>query len=153
MNRRKVPEDPLEWPVYFPPTDPVKKFFIGLRWLGPDLSFFEELRHLQAARTIVHMSSWPTNEERDIALRMGKHFQRSIGWKTEYFLPNDRFCVVAYGPWFQSMDGDDLFEDAVVGIRKELRADLPDDFWRQTYEWNLQEVVCEILKKKIETTH
>jgi hypothetical protein len=136
----KRPDEPLTWPSHFPPTDPVKKFFVGLRWLGPDLSFFKELCDQQAARTTTLMASWPTHEEREIALLMGKRFQHSIGWKTEVFLPQDDFRVIAYGPRFQSMDGDVLFEDSLDEIKKDLRTDLPDHIWQQIAERAFQDV-------------
>ena len=97
------------------------------------------------------MDSWPTNEEREIALVMGNHFRRSIGWKTEFFLPQDRFCVIAYGPRFQSMDGYDLFEDSVERIETDLRMGLSSDFWARTTEWSFYEVVREVLMKKEST--
>ena len=101
------------------------------------------------------MASWPTNEEREIALVMGKQFQRSIGWKSEFFLPQDHLHVIANGPRFQSMDGDDLFENSLDGIKKDLRIELPDDFWQQIAErafqdaeWTFWDVVGMLLKKK-----
>jgi len=146
----KRPEDPLEWPAHFPPTDPVKKFFIGIRWLGPDLGFFRELRDQQAARTITLMAFWQSDDERSIALLMGKHFRRSIDWKTGVFLPQDRFCVIAYGPRFQSMGEDDFFEESLVGIHKDLGMELPDTFWQQVIESSFQDVVRAVLKKRKE---
>ena len=147
----KRPEDPLEWPSHFPPTDAVKKFFIGVRWLGPDLRFFRELCDQQAARTTTLMAAWPTVEERAIALLMGRHFRHSIGWKSEVFLPYDRVCVIAYGPRFVTMDND-FFEESLVGIRKDLCMDLPDAFWQQTVEWCFQDVVRAVLKRQEEVT-
>jgi hypothetical protein len=151
----KRPDEPLFWPAHYPPTDPVKKFFIGIRWLGPDLSFFKELRDQQAARVNGLMACWPTNEEHEVALIMGKHFQRSIGWKTPFFLPNDRFIVIAYGPRFQSMDAYVEFEESVADIKKDLQMDSSDGIWQQIAELafqdaerTFQDVVRILLKKK-----
>ena len=46
------------------------------------------------------------------------------------------------------MDGDALFEDSLVGIKKDLCLDLPDAFWQQTADWNFQDFVRELLKKR-----
>ena len=143
----KRPEEPLVWPAHFPPTEPVKKFFIGLRWLGPDLRFFKDLRKQQAGRIADHMAVWPTDEERDMALLMGKHFRHSIAWRTEFFLPPDHFKVIAYGPRFQSMD-DMLFEEASLGIETDIGLKLADAFWQETIGWSFEDVVKAVIKKR-----
>jgi len=143
----KKPDEPLEWSEHFPPTDPVKKFFIGVRWLGPDLSFFKELRNQQAGRTLDNMSVWPISEERDLALLMGKHFQSSIKWPTRFFLPDDRFYAIAHGPKFVTVDGDVFFEEALLGIEKEMGVKLPDSFWRQTADWKFRDVIQAMVKE------
>jgi hypothetical protein len=53
-----APEIPSVWPDDFPPTDPVKKFFYGIRWLGPDISFFKGLRRQQALRNEKLLSTY-----------------------------------------------------------------------------------------------
>lgn len=143
------PEDPLRWPSHFPPTDPVKKFFIGVRWLGPDLHFFKEIRDQQAKRTQALMACWQTDEERKLARLVGKHFQESIGWKTDVFLPLDAFHVIAYGPRFQSID-DLLFAEAVLRIEKEIVMTLPISFWQQVMCETFGDVVRAMLQKQRE---
>ena len=115
----KEPEEPLVWPDDYPPTDPLKKFFLGIRWLGPDLKFFNELCQQQAGRIEENMAMWSTTAEHQTALMMGRHFRRACGWRTDFFLPDDRFSVVVYGPRFQTLETAFL-EEATAGIEKEL---------------------------------
>ena len=147
MNR---PEEPLEWPGHFPPTDPVKKFFIGVRWLGPDLRFFKDLKEQQAERMEDHMTLWHTTEERQMAALLGRHLSRACGWKTSVFLPEDRMHVIVYGTRFQTMD-DLLFEEAVRAIERELALELTDEFWRKSAGMSFGEVVREIIRKRNKT--
>ena len=141
----REPQEALVWPDDFPPTNAVKKFFIGIRWLGPDLGFFKELRIQQAGRTNRDMDVWPTPAERQAALMMGNHFHRACGWKAEFFLPEDRLCVIGYGPRFQTMDAFDGFEEAIAGIEKELGTAFGDDFWRKSVDLTFGEVVRQIV--------
>lgn len=139
----------MQWPAHFPPTDPVKKFFIGVRWLGPDLHFFRELRDQQAQRTNVLMVAWTTAAERELASLLGRHFRDLIGWRSNIFLPEDRFQVIAYGPRFQSMDNL-LFEEALLGIEKDMGMKFEDAFWQQTVDWTFGQVVRAMLERQKE---
>jgi hypothetical protein len=141
----KTPEEPIEWPPHYPPSDGVKKFFIGVRWLGPDLGFFKELREQQARRTVAHMVVWPTEEERDIALLMGKHFSRWLRWRSPYFLPDDKLCTIAGGPCFDTDAMD--FLAALDEIEKELGTTLGDQFWKDSVSLSLHDVVSAFLTK------
>ncbi len=40
----------LQIPEHFPPKAAWKRFFIGVRWLGPDLSFFKAMKTEQGQR-------------------------------------------------------------------------------------------------------
>jgi hypothetical protein len=50
--------DPLVFPPHFPPTTRWKRFFQGVRWLGPDLTFFKMLKRQQANRLQNQMEVW-----------------------------------------------------------------------------------------------
>jgi hypothetical protein len=137
-------EEPLKWPSYFPPTNRLQRFFIGLRWLGPDLSFFRELREQQAGRDEGLMAAWTDLEEREIALEMGRCFRDWLGWPSACFLPGDHFQVIAYGPRFQSTK--DLgFDGAARTIEKRLGRTLPPEFWEQRMDSQFKDVVTAVL--------
>ena len=57
----------LVFPEHFPPATRWKKFFIGVRWLGPDLSFFKDLKAQQAARSADSMHAWGGGMRQQIA--------------------------------------------------------------------------------------
>lgn len=139
------PEDPLRWPEDYPPTDPIKKFFIGIPFLGPDLSFFKALGKQQAARTIEHMAAWTIGEERAMALHVGRHISYAIGWKKEFFLPDDHFNAIGYGPRYKGHCDDLGFELAIELIEKDLGLTLPDEFWMQSWQLIFREVVSALI--------
>ena len=131
-----TPDRTLQWPSHFPPRNRWKQFFIGVRWLGPDLSFFKNLRELQEKRRAEALSAWLEGEQRDVAFVMGKAFQTELGWPTPYFLPADNFHVIAYGPRFQSID--DLgFSSAAAKIERQLQRQFPKTFWKQCVHQNM----------------
>ena len=57
----------IHFPDHFPPNTWMKKFFIGVRWLGPDLSFFKDIKILQANRTECMMDIWGDVRRKDMA--------------------------------------------------------------------------------------
>ena len=79
--------DPLVFPPHFPPTTRCKKFFLGVRWLGPDLSFFKKLKRQQADRVQGQMEVWGSGKRREIAEQLSQGFKREVGWPTSVFLP------------------------------------------------------------------
>ncbi len=122
--------DTLKWPAHFPPTGRRERFFIGVRWLGPDLSFFKGLRQLQSQRDERSLTAWPEGERRNAAIVIGRALQIAVRWPTPYFLPGDSLNTAAYGPRFQSID--DLGWDiALVAVAEELRREVPKGFWQQ----------------------
>lgn len=136
-----APEAPLRWPDSFPPRTRREQFFLGVRWLGPDLSFFDDLRRSQAARTLELFSASWAEPERTNALAVGTLIQRHIGWRTPYFLPRDAFAVIAYGPRFQSMD-DLLFASFADAIDDEIGPPgISDEIWSQLLTGDFSEVV------------
>lgn len=88
-------------------------------------------------------------DERQMALLMGRHFHHAVGWRREFFLPADRFQVIAYGPRFQTVD--DLgFEQAIFRIEKELGIEFEAEFWQRSFDLTFAEVVKNVLKRKTE---
>ena len=120
--------DPLVFPPHFPPTTRWEKFFIGVRWLGPDLSFCKKLKQQQAERRQVQMEVWGSGRRREIAEQLARGFKKEVRWPTAVFLPDDSFQVMCNGPSFGMLD--DLGSIAVImqfeeyyGIR------IPNSFW------------------------
>lgn len=123
-----MPEQPLQYPAHYPPTDRRKRFFIGVRWLGPDLSFFPALKARQAARSSALMDTWGGGSRQHCAERVGRIFAEQLHWRTPVFLPEDRMNVVLGGPSFDGTDTLDAWA-AVRVVEEEIRVRFPDAFW------------------------
>lgn len=106
-------KDILEFPPHFPPTDKWKKFFIGIRWLGPDLSFFKTLKELQARRTAADMSQWGGGERQTLAEKISQILHEQLGWRSAVFIPQDVAIVAFHGPRFDFSDPEAAFDDIV----------------------------------------
>jgi hypothetical protein len=121
--------DPLVFPPHFPPTTRWEKFFIGVRWLGPDFSFFKELKRQQAERTKEQMEVWGSGRRREIAEQLGQGFMKEVRWPTSVFLPDDSFAVMCNGPAFGMLD--DFGSVAVIQqFEKRNAIRIPDSFWQ-----------------------
>jgi hypothetical protein len=122
---------PLRWPPEFPPRNGWSRFFLGIRWLGPDVSFFRRLQEQQAARGPEVMTAWPTDDEREAALVLGRLLEKHVGWPTPYFLPDDSFAVVAYGPKLVEMDSP--FDDFKTALEAEVGTNMPSSSWDSSF--------------------
>src|SRR5574337_1388714 len=101
-----LPDDPLRYPSHYPPTERWQRFFIGVRWLGPDLSFFKQLEAQQGSRSSRLLDCWGGGDRASVAAEVGIIFARRLRWSSPYFLPGDNVAVIAGGPRFASIDGD-----------------------------------------------
>lgn len=120
---------PLRYPDHYPPTERWKKFFIGVRVLGPDLSFFPALEAQQAARTAIVLEAWGGGTRQENAAVVGAIFARRLGWCSPYFLPADALAVILGGPAFDRTDSKDAF-DAINEVEEQLGVSLPKALWR-----------------------
>jgi hypothetical protein len=120
----------LAFPPHFPPTDRWKKFFIGVRWLGPDLSFFRELKRTQAKRRTDCMSAWGTGIRKELAETMSEVLAQQLGWKSPYFIPEDEVVVVFHGPCFDFTDPESAFEAVLELLQSRFGITRPEEFWR-----------------------
>jgi hypothetical protein len=145
----KSPNEPLEYPAHYLSTDRWKKFFIGIRGLGPDLSFFRGLKEQQAARSADCMLAWSTDQELKIASIFGFVFQQYLRWETPFFLPEDRLNAIIGGPEFRSLDCGEV-EDALAEFEERLSKRLPKDFWQNTKAATLGQLVSEVTVAKID---
>ena len=138
---------PLEYPSHYPPTDRWKRFFIGVRWLGPDLSFFKQLRSQQGARVPGCMTGWGGGDRQALAAHVSSIFAKQLRWPCPYFLPNDKLAVIAGGPEFRSID--DLGADEAVGeIEEHLGITMGAAFWQAAASGTLGELVDQLLVAK-----
>jgi hypothetical protein len=119
----------LIFPHHFPPKTRWKKFFVGLRWLGPDLSFFDELKAQQAARSLDDMCLWGGGTRQEIAEFVSQEIAFRQRWKTAYFLPQDSLFVALNGPRYKEMD-DFIHEDVIDLVNERYGIDLPETYWR-----------------------
>jgi hypothetical protein len=118
---------PLSYPPTFPPTSKCKRFFLGVRWLGPDLNFLDEIKAQQAARDPSAMDCWPVSARHE-AFETGRILARHLHWPTPYFIPGDRVDVILGGPEFSSID--DLgAEEAVAALEQHFGVTMGDPFW------------------------
>jgi hypothetical protein len=110
------------------------------------LSFFKELREVQACRDGASLVTWPEGPHRDAAILIGRALQMALNWPTAYFLPGDRFNAVAYGPRFRSLD-DGGWDMAALAIEGQLSRRVPDRFWQQCSDQDISlgEVVAALV--------
>ena len=139
-------DKPLQYPSHYPPMDRWQRFFIGVRWLGPDLSFFKELAAQQRSRSPDLLDSWGGGERQLIAAQIGAILARRLGWPTPYFLPADNLVVVAGGPRFNTIDGDLDVEDAIGEIQEALGVAMPRAFWQGAGPLTLAELVDRLVE-------
>ena len=139
---------PLVYPDHYPPTGWRERFFIGVRWLGPDLSFFKNLRATQASRTSASMHSWGGGPRQELATVMGAIFARRLRWPTAFFLPNDIVCVIAGGPSFGMLANDPDVLDAIGEIEEQIGVKMPRQFWQGASLSPLGSVVDQLLAAK-----
>jgi hypothetical protein len=125
--------DALVFPEHFPPKTRWKKFFIGVRWLGPDLSFFRELKARQAARHPEAMHAWGGGLRQEIAERISRTLADRLRWKSTVFLPQDLIIVAFHGPRFDSLD-DFIHEEILELVNDEYAAALPRGYWADKNE-------------------
>lgn len=135
----------LQFPDYFPPKDRWGKFFLGVRWLGPDLSFFKKLKIQQATRSMEDFSQWGCASRQQLAQVISKVLSRELGWKSEVFLPEDAVAAVFHGPRFDFCDSDSAFEKVVEALYKEFGIRVADSFWHDKAALTLGHLVDELL--------
>jgi hypothetical protein len=134
------PTDPLVFPPGFPPTNRREKFFIGVRWLGSDLSFFKKLKQQQAERTQEQMDVWGSGRRREVAEQLARGFRKEVRWPSPVFLPTDSFSVMCNGPSFGIID--DLGSVAVIKqFEKAYDIRVSNAFWGSLEHTTFGEVV------------
>lgn len=122
------PDEPLQYPSHYPPTGRWKRFFLGVRWIGPDLSFFKALRSNQASRASSSMDAWGGGDRQALAAAVGVVLSRHCRWPAPYFLPGDSLLVIAGGPSFAAIDDADI-EDAIRAMEDIADVKLETAFW------------------------
>lgn len=137
---------PLIYPPHYPPTDRWKRFFLGVRWLGPDLSFFGDLRATQASRTAQSIDAWGGGDRQALAITVCAAFSRHLRWPTPYFLPTDSVAVIAGGPKFTNFDE---AEDVVDEIEERMGVKLGDSFWSAAGSGTLGQLVDRLLSATV----
>jgi hypothetical protein len=122
------PGQPLQYPPHFPPTTRRKRFFLGVRGVGPDMSFLKELRASQGSRTTESMSEWGGGERQALAVAVGSIFAKYCNWLSPHFLPGDSVAVIAGGSTFGWLDETDV-GDAIGAIEELVGVKMPQGFW------------------------
>ena len=135
----------LQFPKHFPPTDPWKKFFIGVRWLGPDLSFFKELKTLQGQRSSAEMAAWRGGQRQRLAEAISRILARRLGWKSEVLLPQDSATVAFHGPRFDFNDPESAFEEVLEVLNRDFGLSVPAAFWVEHGHSSLGDVIDGLL--------
>src|SRR6185437_2757811 len=134
------PSEPLQYPTHFPPTGRWKRFFIGVRWLGPDTSFFSNLRAAQNARSLESMSVWGGVDRQALASALGLVFAKHCNWPSPYFLPEDNVSVIAGGSTFGWLHETDIGE-AISAIEEIVGAKMAPAFWEASGSDTLGQLV------------
>ncbi len=140
--------EPLSYPEHYPPTDSWKKFFLGVRWLGPDLSFFKRLRAQQASRATEQRNDWGNGVRKQIADTISIILQKRLSWPSVVFLPQDQFEVICHGPRFDMLD-DFALEEAIEEIEIQFNIIIPKSFWEGLEKASFGEVVDKIVELQI----
>lgn len=137
--------DVLAYPPHYPPRQRWARFFVGVRWLGPDLSFFPVLKSLQGQRSAQEMDQWGGGARQRIATVVGAAFARQLQWPCPWFLPGDSVEVIFGGPRFASMDGRQDIANALGEIQHALGVALPRSYWANAGVRTLAEVVDQLM--------
>lgn len=80
------------------PKSPIRKFFMGISWIDPNVRNFREMGRIQAQRTREDMDCWEYPEEKELALAAGYVLMRCARWQKPYFFPGDSWGVMWLGP-------------------------------------------------------
>lgn len=139
------PAAPLRYPPGYPPSGGRARFFIGVRWLGPDLSFFARLSAQQRARRAALLDLWGGGARQRVAGAIGAILARRLRWPGPCFLPDDAFAVVCGGPRFGTLGIEYDVDDAIGEIQEQLGIAMPACFWERTVTQTLGEVVDALL--------
>ena len=139
--------DALQYPNHFPPTTRWKKFFIGVRWLGPDLSFFKDLKTQQAARHRDEMRVWGGGARQEFAELLARTLSQRLGWKSTVFFPQDSLAVVCNGPRFDFID-DFALEKAMLILKKAHGVTVPRSFWNGKERCSFGDFIDELVELK-----
>lgn len=142
--------DALSFPGYYPPKTRWKKFFIGVRWLGPDLAFFKDLKAQQAARRSEIMDAWGGGLRQELAELIARELSRGLGWKTAVFLPEDSLAVAINGPRFATIENP-VFEDILLRLAKTRRIALPRDYWASRDDMRFGDFIDDLVASSIAT--
>ena len=137
----------LKFPEHYPPTDRWKKFFIGVRWLGPDLSFFKDLKAMQARRDQKSMAEWGGGKRQAVAERIAGILSFQLGWKSNVFLPGDIAEVAFNGPAFDFIDSDRAFEEVVEMLKTIFGINPSQSFWEDKGKFSMGELVDVLLNE------
>ncbi len=136
---------PLKFPPHFPPSNRWERFFIGVRWLGPDLSFFKDLEATQASRTAACMDAWHGSQAKAVAGLISLVLSKQLGWKTPYFIPDDSAEVAFHGPSFDFTDPEAAFEAVIEALDSELGMRPSKEFWPAQAGVSMGQLVAALL--------
>ena len=137
--------EPLVYPPHYPPTDRWQRFFLGVRWLGPDLSFFKRLAAQQKIRTSDLLDQWGGGARQQVATEVSAVFARKLRWSSKIFLPHDSVAVIAGGPRLGFIDGDVDVAEAIAAIEAQLGITMAESFWQNAGSHTLGEIVDQLL--------
>jgi hypothetical protein len=138
------PGEPLRYPAHFPPSTRLKRFFIGVRWLGPDLSFLKDLRANQASRCAASMEVWGSGNRKAVAAAAGAAFAKYCHWPQPYFLPSDNVAVIAGGHKFGGFDTTDV-RDAIGAIEEMAGTQMGPTFWEASGTGTFGELIDKLI--------
>jgi hypothetical protein len=142
-------DEALKYPPHFPPTDRWKRFFLGVRWLGPDLSFLKRLGEIQGGRSSEVMNSWGGGDRQLVAIEVSSIFANRMGWPSPYFLPGDNVGVIVSGLVFGGGGVDDVdIMDAVGEIEERIGINPGAPFWQDSASGTLGELVDNLLRTR-----
>lgn len=138
----------LQFPEHFPPKTAWKRFFIGVRWLGPDLSFFAAMKAEQGQRTSEDLRAWVAGPERELAVAIGTVLSRELGWKVNVFLPEDSVAAAFRGPSFDHSDPELAVAALVEMLPLEFGIQVAPEFFAKRWTGALRQLVNDLLAER-----
>ena len=109
------------------------------------MSFFNELKAVQAARHPDQMAAWGDGRQREIAEILGEVLSRRHGWKSKVFLPQDSTTVAFHGPRFDFLD-EGAVDEVIESIEATYNVQITKDFWTGKQQSTIGEVIAAMAK-------
>ncbi|MBY0236931.1 MAG: hypothetical protein K2W93_18255, partial [Burkholderiaceae bacterium] len=115
---------------------------------GSDLSFFKELKNLQARRSQTAMAQWGGGERQVLAEAIAEVLAVQLRWKSKVFLPDDAAIAVFHGPSFDFSDPVGAFDAVVELVGRDFGIQVSASFWQSHGDSSMGKLVDALLRSR-----